>query len=95
MKKIVLMLAADVVLLFAAGCNKSQQCKCVTTDVEDDGTLKIFEVDGSISCEDITEMAFEEHVAAEGGGSLHHVDVHQVKCRDYGDGQWHRLVTGH
>ena len=85
MKKIVMLMAACAVLIFAAGCNKDHQCKCVTTDVPDDGTLKIFEVSSSISCESITEMAFEEHVAAEGGGSLQRVDVHTVSCREYGD----------
>ncbi|MBO4586791.1 MAG: hypothetical protein J5677_03115 [Bacteroidales bacterium] len=84
MKKIVWVMAASMVLMMAAGCSKSHQCKCVTTDIEDDGTLKIFEVEGSISCDNITEMAFEEHVAAEGGGTLQRVEVHQVKCRDYG-----------
>lgn len=68
-----------------SSCSKEHKCKCVTTDVQDDGLLKYFVVDGSISCDDITEMAFEEHVSVEGGTSLHRVDVHKVKCREYGD----------
>ena len=85
MKKIVMMMSAVAVLFLAAGCNKEHSCKCMTTDVEDDGTLKVFVIDGSVDCESITEMAFEEHIAAEGGGSLERVDVHKVKCRSYGD----------
>lgn len=83
MKKIVLTFVAALALL-AVGCSKEHQCKCVTTDVEDDGLLKYFVVDGSISCDDITEMAFEEHISVEGGTSLHRVEVHKVSCRDYG-----------
>lgn len=68
-----------------AGCSKEHQCKCETTDVEDDGTLKVFVLEGSISCEDITEMAFEKHVSIEGGTTLERYEVHKVKCRSYGD----------
>lgn len=64
-----------------SSCSKEHQCKCVTTDVEDDGLLKYFVVEGSIACEDITEMAFEEHH----DGSLREVEVHKVSCRRYGD----------
>ena len=74
-----------VVLAGLSSCSKEHQCKCVTTDIEDDGNLKVFVLEGSVSCEDITEMAFEEHVSVEGGTSLRRVDVHKVKCRDYGD----------
>lgn len=72
-------------LMGLSACGKEHQCKCVTTDVEDDGLLKYFVIDGSISCDDITEMAFEEHVSVEGGTSLHRVEVHKVSCREYGN----------
>ncbi|MBR1766920.1 MAG: hypothetical protein IJ745_07815 [Bacteroidales bacterium] len=75
--------AAGVMLLVA--CGKEHQCKCVTTDVPDDGTLKVLVMDGSISCDDIKEMAFEEHVTSGGGNRLRTVDVHQVECRSYGE----------
>jgi len=52
-----------------SSCSKEHQCKCVTTDVEDDGLLKYFVV------------AFEEHH----DGSLQEVEVHKVSCRSYGD----------
>ena len=73
MKKLFYMLAVAGVMTLA-GCSKEHQCKCVTTDIE-----------GSVSCEDITEMAFEEHVSVEGGTTLRTVDVHKVNCRSYGD----------
>lgn len=72
-------------MLGLSSCSKEHQCKCVTTDVPDDGLLKYFVVEGSIACEDITEMAFEEHVSVEGGTSLDTVEVHKVSCRSYGD----------
>lgn len=72
-------------LMGLSSCSKEHQCKCVTTDVPDDGLLKYFVVEGSIACEDITEMAFEEHVSTENGTSLHRVEVHKVSCRSYGD----------
>jgi hypothetical protein len=84
MKKLFYMLAVAGVMTLA-GCSKEHQCKCVTTDVQDDGLLKYFVVEGSIACEDITEMAFEEHVSVEGGTSLQRVEVHKVSCRSYGD----------
>lgn len=84
MKKIVFLLAA-VGMLTLVGCNKEHQCKCETTDIEDDGNLKVFVVEGSIACEDITEMAFEEHVSVEGGSTLQRVEIHKVKCRSFGD----------
>lgn len=87
-KKVFIGFAALMGLVAVAGlsgCGKEHQCKCVTTDVEDDGLLKYFVVEGSIACEDITEMAFEEHVATEGGTSLQRVEVHKVSCRSYGD----------
>lgn len=89
MKKNVLVgvigLAGLVGLMGLSSCSKEHQCKCVTTDVQDDGLLKYFVVEGSISCEDITEMSFEEHISVEGGTSLHRVEVHKVSCRSYGD----------
>lgn len=84
MKKLFYMLAVAGVITLA-GCSKEHQCKCVTTDIEDDGNLKVFVLEGSVSCEDITEMAFEEHVSVEGGTTLRTVDVHKVNCRSYGD----------
>lgn len=84
MKKIMYMMAVAGVLALA-GCSKEHQCKCVTTDVEDDGNLKVFVLEGSIACEDIKEMALEEHVSVEGGTTLTRVEVHKVDCRSYGD----------
>ena len=83
MKKRYLLLAG-VVALMAVGCNKEHQCKCTLVDgYEDNTTENIFYLEGSISCEDITEMSYEEHVAAEGVNSLERVRVRKVKCRDY------------
>ena len=63
------------------------QCKCEKVDAPDDVSElnMVFVLDGAISCDNITEMAFEEHVSVEGGTTLRRVDVHKVKCRDYGD----------
>lgn len=73
-------------LVCLAGCGKEHQCKCEKTDVDAgyDENM-VFVLDGSIDCENITEMAFEEHVSSEGGTSLRRVEVHKVKCRSYGD----------
>ena len=78
-------LMALVGMMNMSACSKEHQCKCMMTDVEDDGLLRYFVVDGSIACEDITEMSFEEHVSVEGGTSLRRVEVHKVNCRSYGD----------
>lgn len=70
-------------LLFAA-CNKEHQCKCELQDgYEDQTTENIFYLDGSLDCEDITEMSFEEHTTSE-SVPLEHVKIRKVKCRDYG-----------
>ena len=86
MKKIFYVMAVAGVMVLA-GCSKSHQCKCEKTDAPDDVSEMnmIFDLDGSISCSNITEMAFEEHVSVEGGTTLRRVEVHKVKCRDYGD----------
>ena len=85
MKKRYLLLA--VLALLAVACNKEHQCKCEKVDAPDDVSElnMVFVLDGAISCDNITEMAFEEHVSVEGGTTLRRVDVHKVKCRDYGD----------
>lgn len=87
MKKILYMLAATAIVMAAAGCSKEHQCKCEIIDAEyiPDNDYRVFIVDGSISCEDITEMSFEERYATESSISVHHVDVLKVKCRDYGN----------
>ncbi|MBQ6741544.1 MAG: hypothetical protein IJR04_03030 [Bacteroidales bacterium] len=86
MKKMIYLLAVAGMVVFA-GCSKEHRCKCEKTDVEA-GALDenmVFTLEGSVGCDNITEMAFEEHVSVEGGMSLRRVDVHKVKCRDYGD----------
>lgn len=86
MKKMFYVLAfAGVVML--TGCGKEHQCKCLKTDLEEGAFDEnmVFVLDGSIDCDNITEMAFEEHVSVEGGTSLRRVEVHKVKCRSYGD----------
>ncbi len=72
--------------LFAA-CDKEHQCKCFKADIPDDviETEMIFTIDGSTSCDDLILMGYEEHVATEGGQTLHRVDTHPLKCREYGD----------
>ena len=68
-----------------AGCSKQRQCKCVTTDVPDDGLLKVLVVDNQIKCEDITEMGFEKKDVdtATGQQTLTRYEMHTVSCRDY------------
>jgi hypothetical protein len=85
MKKTILTVAAVALALMMGACNKSHQCKCEFIDTPDDGLLKVFEMDSSIDCEDITEMSFEEHVATDEGQSLRRVEVHKVKCREYNE----------
>lgn len=71
-------------VLLAVGCSKEHQCKCELVEGYEDGTAEnIFYLDGSVSCSDITEMSFEEHVASEGVNSLVRVRTRKVKCRDY------------
>ena len=82
MKKILFTLAATV-LLTLCSCSKERQCKCVTTDVPDDGRLKILVVDRSLKCESITEMGFEVMAPGEQGQTLERVDMHTVSCRDW------------
>lgn len=86
MKKKILPLIVVLLSLAAAGCAKDKQCKCTTTDVQDDGLLKVLVVDGSMRCEDIVEMAMEEKIRDEEGNyTLTRVQVHKVKCRDYAE----------
>lgn len=82
MKKILFTLAAAV-LLTLCSCSKERQCKCVTTDVPDDGRLKIMVVDRGLKCESITEMGFEQKIVDENGQTLQRVDMHTVSCRDW------------
>jgi len=75
-----------VVAMSLVSCSKMHQCKCVASDGTDDGLLQLLELDGGLSCEDIQEMAFERHTVTEDGQySLERIDVHPVKCRDYGE----------
>lgn len=78
---------AVVAAVVAVGCTKEHQCKCMTTDVEDDGFVKLLTVDGSLKCESITEMA-EERPAVDsvsGNHTLERVKVHTLSCREYGN----------
>lgn len=85
-RKITILAAAIVCVLLAAACNKERQCKCVTTDVPDNGLLKIMVVDNGLKCDAIKEMAFEQHIVTEDGQhSLIRTDIHQVSCRDYAE----------
>ena len=85
MKKI-LFPALAVLALFAASCAKDHQCKCETTDITDDGLLKIMTVAGSLSCDAISQMGFEVKYVdtASNVQSLRREEVHSVKCIDYG-----------
>ncbi|MBR4772816.1 MAG: hypothetical protein IK010_00110 [Bacteroidales bacterium] len=84
MKKKILPLM--IVVLSLAGCAKDKQCKCVTTDVPDDGLLKVLVVDGGMKCSDIVEMAIEVKDRDENGNyTLRRTEVHKVKCRDYAE----------
>ncbi|MBO7100928.1 MAG: hypothetical protein J6V98_02780 [Bacteroidales bacterium] len=84
MKKKILPLM--IVALSLAGCAKDKQCKCVTTDVPDDGLLKVLVVDGGMNCSDIVEMAIEVKDRDENGNyTLRRTEVHKVKCRDYAE----------
>lgn len=82
MIKKLLPLAAIVLLTFCS-CSKERQCKCVTTDVPDDGLLKILVVDRQMKCDAISEMGFEELTVGDNGQTLHRVDMHTVSCRDW------------
>lgn len=86
MKKKIFSLMIVALTLVMAGCAKDKQCKCVTTDVPDDGLLKVLVVDGGMKCSDITEMAIEQKVQDENGNyTLRRNEVHKVKCRDYAE----------
>ncbi len=85
MKRCVWMLAAVCCLLTA--CSKEHQCKCVTTDVPDNGFVKLLTVGGGLDCESITEWAVEKPAvdSVTQAHTLERVDVHTVSCREYGD----------
>lgn len=74
---------AIVALLVLTSCSKQRQCKCVTTDIPDDGLLKVMVVDNQIKCEDIKEMGFEIKTVNEDGQTLERTEMHTVSCRDY------------
>lgn len=74
---------ALLALITLCSCSKERQCKCVTTDVPDDGLLKVLVVDHSMKCSNITEMGFEQKVVTENGQTLQRVDMHKVSCRDW------------
>ena len=82
MKKLFYMLAVAGVMTLA-GCSKEHQCKCVTTDVQDDGLLKVLVVDNNIKCEDISVMGFEIKTTNEEGQTLERTEMHTVSCREY------------
>lgn len=84
MKKYLFFALPAVALLFGA-CNREHQCKCTYDAVENDQLFKVFVVDGSISCEDIVMMGYEEHIATEQGQSLRRVDTLRLTCRDFGE----------
>lgn len=87
MKKSKLILPMAALALLAVGCNKEHQCKCVTTDVPDDGRLKLLTVRGDMSCADITEWAVEKHAidSVTHEQTLIRIDSSKVNCRDYGE----------
>ena len=95
MKKILYIFAVAAVLMTVAGCKKDHQCKCFTTGERPDGTIipddsanvKILFVGGSISCDKIKEMAYEEtyYDSHDSAILVHHVDVLKVNCRDYAE----------
>lgn len=87
MKKFIFALSAIALLAVVASCGKDHQCKCTYVDGQDAvNALDILVVDAGIRCEDITEFAYEEHTTTpDGVQTLHHVEVHKVICRDYGD----------
>ncbi len=86
MKKRILPLMIVALTLALTGCAKEKQCKCTTTDVPDDGLLKVLVDDGGMKCSDITEMAIEEKVQDENGNyTLRRTEVHKVTCRDYAE----------
>lgn len=90
MKKKLLTLCILAVVVALAGCAKDRQCKCVTTDVPDDGKPKILVVDAAMRCSDITQMGFEEKYVdttdiTHPSHSLRRTEVHQVSCRDYNE----------
>ena len=83
MKKTLLLALPVLVMLFAA-CGKERQCKCTTTDVPDDGILKLMIVDNSMSCDDIKVMGVESTtILDDGTQSLKRTEMHTVSCRDY------------
>ncbi len=84
MAKKILPLAA-LMLLTLCSCSKERHCKCTTTDVPDDGLLKVMVIDRSLKCESITEMGFEQKIVDENGQTLQRVDMHTVSCRDYAE----------
>ena len=83
MKKILLPALLLCAVVFAS-CGKERQCKCVTTDVPDDGLLKILVVDHSMSCDDIKLMGIEKKsTTTDGTQSLVREEMHEVSCREY------------
>ena len=86
MKKMYLLLGVlTVAMLVLVGCSREHQCKCTYADNPNDEQFKVFVVDGSISCDDLVMMGYEEHVATEGVNSLRRVDTVRLNCRDFGE----------
>lgn len=84
-KKYLFMGVLAVGMLTLAGCGREHQCKCTYSNNPNDDQYKVFVVDGSIACEDLVMMGYEEHVATEGVNSLHRVDTVRITCRDFGE----------
>lgn len=87
MKKTLFSLAALTLLAALSACGKDHKCMCTYVDAEDAvNALDVLLVDSSIDCDDISEFAFEEHTTTpDGQQTLQRVNVHKVKCRDYGE----------
>ncbi len=80
-----MMVVVSMVVL--TGCKKDRQCRCFYTDGSEDLRLKVFFVDPSIRCEDLTEMAIEEKVTEitpdDTTHTLHRNENHTMMCRDF------------
>ena len=72
-------------ILLSVACSREHECKCTYSNNPNDEQFKVFVVDGSISCDDLVMMGYEEHVATEGVNSLRRVDTIRINCRDFGD----------
>lgn len=85
MKKKYLFLSFLAIGAVFASCGREHHCKCFYSNNPNDDQFKVFVVDGSISCDDLVMMGYEEHVATEGVNSLQRVDTLRIHCRDFGE----------